>query len=510
MISKYVIGLDIGTTSAKAVTFTTGGEVIGEHEEDYSIIQPFPEWVEQDPYAIETAALSAIKLSIEKAGINSAQIVSIGISAAMHSLICMSKDGDALTNSITWADRRSVKQSTEVKASDLGNKIYLHTGTPIHPMSPLSKLLWMKENDFEPFKKAWKFVSIKEFLTYRWFNEAVVDYSIAAATGMFNIHKLDWDSETLEFVGLHKEQLSTPVPPTYVFETLRKDIANKMGVRENLPIVIGASDGPLANLGIGAIDAGDTAITIGTSGAIRQMASAPKTDSKQEVFCYSFTEDLWIFGGPTNNGGNVLHWMKQVLGEREVALSTESGEDPYELLTATASTVAPGSDGLIFLPFLYGERAPHWDANAHSSYVGLSSQHGKAHLLRAGLEGVMYNIYQINEALHQLAGTTKTLYASGGFSRSPLWLQILADIFGQEVHIPESHQSSAWGAAWVSLKAVNEVSSFSDIKRAIPMKDVIKPNMANNETYKNYYSIYNSLYQSLKPTFEKIAVLKTN
>ncbi|MBU9714933.1 gluconokinase [Evansella tamaricis] len=504
---KYVIGLDIGTTSAKAVVFTTDGQVVSEHEIGYPTLHPHPSWVEQDPYVIEQAAISSIKIAIGKTTIQPGEILSLGISAAMHSLICIDDSGRALTNSITWADRRSMDQVQELKGSTLGNNIYLSTGTPIHPMSPLLKLMWMKDTKNKAYEKSRKFLSIKEFLTYRWFKETVIDFSIAAATGMFNIHTLDWDDEALEMAGVTREQLSDPVPPTYVFKKIDAQVAKRMGIPTDLPVAIGASDGPLANLGMGAIESGDSVITIGTSGAIRQMASSPKTDSKQEVFCYSVMEDLWIFGGPTNNGGNVLHWLKEVLGEKEAAEAKEVQKEVYELLTNLCQEIPPGSNGLLFLPFLYGERAPHWDGNAKGAYIGLTSEHGKAHLLRAGLEGVIYNLYQISEALNRLAGPTKTLYASGGFSRSPLWLEILADVFGQDIHIPENHQSSAWGAAWVSLLATKEVDSLQGIKDCIPMGKVIAPNPIHHETYCQYYTVYRDLYRSLENSFHQLGAI---
>ncbi|MCD8510781.1 MAG: hypothetical protein LRY73_13525 [Bacillus sp. (in: Bacteria)] len=177
-------------------------------------------------------------------------------------------------------------------------------------------------------------------------------------------------------------------------------------------------------------------------------------------------------------------------------------------MTKLARSAAPGSDGLLFLPYLNGERAPHWNTNARGSYIGLANSHKKEHMLRAGLEGVIFNLYDVSSALNRLAGPTKKLYASGGFSRSPFWLQILADIFGQEIYIPESHQSSAWGAAWYSLMAVNHVEDLASIKKSIPMKEVIQPNIQTHETYAELYSIYKELYGSLEASFDKLATIQ--
>ncbi|MCT8137173.1 gluconokinase [Anaerobacillus sp. CMMVII] len=506
-MENLVIGLDIGTTSAKAVLFQKNGLVIEESESLYPVHHPQPSWAEQDPLVIEKAAIEAIGTVIRKANAEKKQVVAVGLSTAMHSLICIDEKHMPLSPSIIWADGRSVEQATRLR---LQTDIYLKTGTPIHPMSPLCKLVWMKETDYEPYKKADKFVSIKEFLLLRWFGEAVVDYSVASATGLFNIHSFEWDEEVLKVAGIRREQLSKPVAPTTICQGLSHELASEMGLDTNTPFVLGGSDGPLANLGIGAIAPGDVAITVGTSGAIRQMASKPKTDELQEIFCYAVTDERWIMGGPTNNGGIVFQWLRDVLGEKEVELAIQRGGSAYDLLTKSASSVAPGSNGLLFLPFLNGERAPYWDANARGSLIGLTLSHKKEHIVRAGLEGVVYSLYSVGEALERLAGQPIHLFASGGFARSPLWLQIVADIFGHPVQVPESHQSSAWGAAWFALLAVGEASSLEEIKQSIPMKQTIEPNGESHKVYRELYETYRQLYMALKPHFTTLANFQRN
>lgn len=483
-MKKYVIGLDIGTTSTKAVIFNKGGNVVSEHEVEYPLFQPQPTYAEQDPEQIEKAAIHAIYQAVQE--IDQNELIGVGISTAMHSIICVDEDGVPLSPSITWADGRSAEQAARLKSNE-GLDIYLKTGTPIHPMSPFLKLVWMRENNYEAYKKAAKFVSIKEFLLFKWFGKWVVDYSVAAATGLFNIHHFSWEPDALKIAGISDNNLSTVVPPTYVLEGVDQSIANKMGINRKLPFVVGASDGPLANLGIGAIEKGEAAVTIGTSGAIRQMIKKPTLDKNQEVFCYTFTDQLWVMGGPINNGGIVLRWLKELFGEQN-----------EQILTNLASKVNPGSNGLLFLPYLNGERAPFWDANARGSFIGLSLSHRKEHLLRASLEGVIYSMYHVGEALERLADKPTKLLASGGFARSELWLQILSDVFGSDVQVPDSHQSSAWGAAWVALYSLNEVSTLTDIKKSIPMKLNVSPVPVHQKEYEILYHIFKDAYQSLR------------
>jgi gluconokinase len=509
MAKRYVLGLDIGTTSAKAVIFERNGKVMADAEKEYPLYHPHPGWVEQDPDEIAAAAAASIKLAIEKGHIDAADLIGVGFSSAMHSLICVDNEGQPLSASITWADGRSVGQAEQLKQAD-GLDFYLRTGTPIHPMSPFLKLLWMKENNFEPYKKADKFISIKEYLLLRWFNVYEVDYSVASSSGMFDVHKLVWDTEALHKAGISEEQLSVPVPPTRTYQGIKSEVAEAMGIPTELPFVIGGSDGPLANLGIGAIEPEDIAITIGTSGAIRRMISKPATDPQQEVFCYAFSDDLWVMGGATNNGGIVFRWLRDILGGAQIEEARQAGKDVYDLLTDLAKQVKPGSEGLLFLPFLNGERAPVWDANARGSYIGLSSIHTGSHLIRSGLEGVIFNMFQISQTLERLSGPSQSILASGGFARSPLWLQILADLFNKEVLVPESHQSSAWGACWTALYALNEVKSYTAIKNSIPMQESYKPNEQNALVYNTLYQTYKDLYQALQPSLQALSKFQQN
>jgi gluconokinase len=485
MKKSIVIGLDIGTTSVKAVAFDRFGHVIGEKEVEYPLATPFPGWAEQDPAEIESATIMAIRFLLSFEAVSDGHILAVGISSAMHSLICIDEEGRPLTASITWADRRAAEQAENLKL--IGENIYRATGTPLHPMSPLAKLIWMKETNFQPYFRAEKFVSIKEFLLYRWFGAELVDYSVAAATGLFDIHRLCWSEEALLMAGITKEKLFKPVPPNTILTGLNREIALQTGLDAHTPFVIGGSDGPLANLGIGAINSGEVAVTIGTSGAIRQFVSRPKIDESQQTFCYTFTDKLSLIGGPTNNGGIVLRWLRDHV----------SGGLDYSSMMALADTVPPGSDGLIFLPYLNGERAPLWDAHARGTIHGLSIHHKKEHIIRAGLESVILNLFQVGQTLEAVSGRPSKILASGGFARSPLWIQILADVFNEEVDIPISHQSSAWGAAWVALHAIGEVKDLISIKEHIPMQSQYKPNQENHQKYMETYARFKKLSEAI-------------
>lgn len=503
MTNKYVLGLDIGTTSTKAVIFNYDGTVLVDNEEFYDTFYPHPGWVEQNPEEINVAAKKAIFYALEKSNISPNQLKGVGISSAMHSLICVDHQCLPLSPSITWADRRSATQANTLKETH--PHIYLKTGTPLHPMSPLCKLRWMHETGYMPYRNASKFISIKEYLLYKWFGSYVVDYSIASATGLFNIYTHQWEAEALSLAGITTEQLSLPVPPSHILQGINKSVAADMGIQTDLPFVIGASDGPLANLGIGAIDHGDIAITIGTSGAIRQMTNKPQLDENHEVFCYSFTKDLWIMGGPSNNGGNVFQWMKGILGEKEMAETQDNNGEVYSKLTELAASSSPGAKGLLFLPYLHGERAPYWDSSAKGCLIGLDASHQKKDLLRAGLEGVIFNMYTISQAMSRLSGEPKKILVTGGFVRSKLWTQMVSDIFGHKIDIPLSHQSAAWGAAWIALFSLQETDSLLSIRDHIHLSTSLTPNPENHQLYQELFTIYSKIYFSLAKEFKQLA-----
>ncbi|MED4883781.1 gluconokinase [Bacillus smithii] len=508
MSSKYVIGVDIGTTSTKSVLFSAEGSVISRHGIEYSLFSPTPETAEQDPEEIFRAVVNTIKRTIQDSHVQPSDILCVSFSSAMHSVIAVDKEGKPLTNCITWADNRSAKWAEKIKKEMNGHEIYRRTGTPIHPMSPLSKLTWLRNEHPEIFARSYKFISIKEYIFYKLFKEYVIDYSIASATGMFHLNSLKWDEEALRIAGISEEQLSRPVPTTYRLTGLDETFAKEMNLHPSTPFVVGASDGVLSNLGVNAIDPGVVAVTIGTSGAIRTVTNRPITDPKERIFCYALTENHWVIGGPVNNGGMIFRWVRDQLGSSEVETAKRLGKDPYEVLTEIAAKVNPGSDGLLFHPYLAGERAPLWDANARGSFFGLGLHHKKEHLIRAVLEGVIFNLYTVLLALEELIGEPKKIQATGGFARSPLWRQMMADIFDQEVYIPESFESSCLGAAILGLYSLGEIHSLHVVSEMVGATHHHVPNPEHVSVYKELIPIYIRLSRLLKEEYESIAAFQ--
>jgi gluconokinase len=507
-MQQYVLAIDIGTTSLKALVVDRSGRVRASHSVDYPLAAPAPDRAEQNPDQILAAVVQGVRQAMYQAGIRPEELLCASLSAAMHSLIALDHEGRPLTPCIIWADNRSREQAERLKADGRGKKIYLATGTPIHPMSPLPKLMWLREREPELFQRARMFLGIKEYVLHRLFGRYVMDHSLASATGMFNLQARTWDEGALEAAGVEPERLPQLMPTTGVLEGLNPSYAEKMGLPIDLPFVLGASDGVLANLGNGAFEPGCVAVTIGTSGAVRATVREPVTDPHQRLFCYVLTDRHWVIGGAINNGGIMLRWVRDELATLEAEIARSRGLDPYDHLSALASQVPAGSDGLLFLPYLTGERAPYYNANARGVFFGLSLAHGKRHMIRAVMEGVMYRIFTVVKALRELSGQEVEIRASGGFARSAFWCKLMADIIGTRVCIPDTIESSGLGAAKLGLLGIGEIRDFAELNDWNRIPRTYEPAEDNREIYRRLVGIYERVYAHLRPDFDDIADLQ--
>lgn len=509
MKQDVVIAVDIGTTSTKTMVIDRQGNILTNHAIEYPLHTPLPGRAEQDPEQIFQAVVDTIREVVNRAAIAPSQVLCVSFSSAMHSLIAVDKDNRPLSPSITFADSRSVDYVAQLNASGLGQQIYRATGTPIHPMSPLLKLMWLKDHQPSLFETAYKFIGIKEYVFAKLFDQFVIDYSLASATGLFNLQQLQWDKLALQTAGITADRLSQPVTTTEHCRGMDQAYANYMGLDAQTPFVLGASDGVLANLGIGAIEPGVYAVTIGTSGAVRGVVTKPQTDPEGRLFCYALNEHFWVVGGPINNGGIMLRWVRDQLATKEAVEAVQRGQDPYEYLTQIAQQVNPGSDGLLFLPLLTGERAPYWNANARGVFFGLSLFHEKKHMVRAVMEGVMFRIHSVLRALEEIGGETKQIKASGGFARSQLWCEMLADIAGTTVQVPVSIESSGLGAAKLGLLAMDEISDLSELDHWIEEGPHYESDAERSAIYGQLAPIFMRVYHQLQDEYEAIAAFQS-
>lgn len=503
---KYMIGVDIGTTSTKSVLYDENGQFIMKHNIGYELHTPNVDVSEENPDELFDAVLMTVKYVVREANIAKEDIKLISFSAQMHSLVAMDENHHRLTENITWADNRASKYATLINNQYNGLEIYRRTGTPIHPMSPLSKIFWMKHEQQSTFDNTAMFADIKTYILYQLFERYVIDHSMASATGMFNLEQLNWDDDVLNLLGINRSQLPELVPTTHILTGMKKRYATLMGIDENTPVVIGASDGVLSNLGVNSYQKGEVAVTIGTSGAIRTVIDKPRTDEKGRIFCYVLTDEHYVIGGPVNNGGVILRWLRDEILASEVETAKRLGVDPYDVLTQIASRVKPGADGLIFHPYLAGERAPLWNADARGSFFGLTLSHKKEHMIRAALEGVLYNLYTVYLALIEVMNETPNeIKATGGFAKSEIWRQMMADIFDTQLSVPESYESSCLGACVLGMKALGEIDDFSIIEQMVGTTHEHQPDSNTVDIYQQLVKIFIKISRSLTESYSEIA-----
>jgi len=466
-----VIGLDLGTSSAKAVAFGLDGHHVARGDVKVEVATPAEDRAEQDPERLVEALFAATR---ELAGrLAGHPVAGVACSGAMHSLMALDEADQPITPSLTWADNRAVDQAQALRARPDAADLMRRTGGVLHPMSPLVKLRWYDEEDRATADRAARWLSAKEYLLLRLVGEPVVDRSMAGASGLYNLAAGDWDPQAIQLAGVDRGQLSRLVGTTDVLGELPRDPAERMGLEPGVPVVAGAADGCLASLGTGAIDPGVGALTIGTSGALRRVVDAPAGDPEGRVFCYPLTDDRWVVGGPVNGGGLVLQWARERLFPE---LDTEAIE-------ALAADVTPGADGLLFVPALVGERAPRWDPTARAALVGLTWRHGRKHVLRALFEGVAYQLATVLAVLEAEGGRLTAVHASGGFTASRLWPQIVADVLGRELAVPRVAEASAFGAALLGLQALGLADAFDLARAATADPDLVRPSPEASNHY---------------------------
>ncbi len=482
---KYYIGIDIGTTSAKTVAFSRQGEIIASKNTGYKIYHPAQHQSEQKPGEILEAVIEGI-LSVT-GSLKNDEPAFISFSAAMHSILAVNENCEPLTDCIIWADNRAGAIAKALLQTPEGKAFYESTGVPVHAMSPLCKLLWLKENAPGIFASAHKFIGIKEYIFYHFTKAFFVDTSIASATGFLNLSTLSWDEKILAYAGVHSHRFSEIVGPAFTIPVEAQNLSRpmqKLQYLQNVPLIIGASDGGLANLGSNAVSEDTIAVTIGTSSAIRSITPDIYIDDQMRTFCYHLKDRLYICGGAGNNGAIVLQWL------RDAVLQTS---DTLETLFSGAESIAPGCEGLLCIPYLLGERAPVWNAGARGLFFGMDIMHRRAHFVRAAMEGVIYNLYGIGQALLQKNNIT-VIRATGGFTHSRLWLQILSDVFNTTVEVSGAAESSALGAVAIGMEALGIHKNWS-----AEITAVYHPDEANHAIYKDRFAQFERIYRLLSP-----------
>lgn len=502
---KCIVTIELGTNGVRVFAFDLQGGVIGSMKGFYPTFHTEPDRSEQDPEQIFITTLYVLKnLLNECIHPKKYKVYCLCFSAAMHSVLAVDKNGNPLGNAITWSDNRAKKEAQELRASSLGARLYAVTGTPIHPMSPLVKIAWIRQHDAERFRQTSKFLSIKSYIIHQLTGEYVTDLSIASATGLLNIHRAAWEPDALKYAGITAGRLPELAPVLATAGKLKKAYQQSLGLAADTKIIVGSSDGCLATLGDGVKGEGNATITIEDSGAVRVMGPTVLQDEQMRFFNYLLTEGCYVSGGPTNNGGNIFDWFARQFGEFTNPFDIEHC---MQQLIEEAAGVPAGSDGLLLLPYLLGERAPIWNANARGAYFGLHIKHERRHFVRATIEGILYEIYSIGRSLAEQR-TIKSLSVNGSFGTLPFCTQMIADMFNRPVRLRQQSHSVSYGAWLLSATEMGLFPSLEAAARTVELPDVYKPDKKRHAVYADYFSIFERLSTKLFDEFEAIGNLQ--
>jgi gluconokinase len=482
-----LIGLDSGTTATKAVSAGEDARVRDVVSVGYPLLVPAPRRAELDAARLQSAAVQALREVVARAHDRGDTVVAISLSAAMHGVVPMAQDGTPLGPLVTWADNRAGSQARALVADGRAKGLHARTGTPVHPMSPLVKLAWWLEHEPELMASTPRWGGVKELLVSALCGVGhVVDLSCASASGGYDLVAGRWDEEAMSIAGVRREQLPEVVPTTHVLPGLRPEVAAETGLPADLPVVIGASDGVLANLGVGAVRPGVVAVSVGTSGALRTVVPRPTLDPQGRLFCYALTADRWVVGGAVNNGGSAVRWAAQALAARFDG-PTPAGERADELdgrLLEEAALVSAGSEGLLCLPYLLGERAPWWRPGMRGAYLGLRREHRRPHLVRAALEGVCQQLALVRDACVDAGLPVHEVRATGGAVAAPLWVQTLASALDLPVRIADSPEGTGLGACLLGLHALGALPDLDAATTLVAVNQPVQPDEHDAGVYR--------------------------
>lgn len=490
MRRRVVLGVDVGTTATKTTAFATDGTALAGASHAYPLDVATPGRAEQDPRLVVDAVLRTVRATAARCREEGDEVAGIAVSTAMHGLCALDAQDRPTTPIVTWADVRARSQADAIRDADPG--VHDRTGTPVHPMAPLAKLAWFREEDPVTFAAAARWVGVKELVLHALTGRWALDASVASGTGLWNAATRDWDPGALALAGIDAALLAPVVATTAVLGGLTAHTASAVALPADTPVVAGAGDGPLANVGVGALRPGLAACSIGTSGALRLTVDRPGVDPRRRLFSYALDDDRWVTGGAISNGGSVLRWVGD-------ALAPDLGTGAEEALLELAAQAPAGSDGLVLLPSLLAERAPAWRGDARGAYVGLTAGHGRAHLIRAAVEGVCLQLALVLASLREAGHAVDGLRATGGFARSPFWRQLLADVLGLPVGFPEQHDGSALGAAVVGLHALGLVDDADDLAGRIAIAETRVPDPAAAGRYAELLPVFAGLQDALEP-----------
>jgi xylulokinase len=504
----YLLGIDVGTTGVKAVLLRGDGSIAAEATTEHPLDTPKPGWTEQDPDDWYAAAVTSIRRVLEEAGITGGDVAGVGLTGQMHGLVLLDAGGRPLGRAILWNDQRTAGECREITARIGAERLIAVTGKPALTGFTAGKLLWMRKHEPALFARGATVLLPKDAVRHRLTGTLATDVADASGTNLFDVGARRWSAEIAEALGVPAAWLPEVFESSEVCARVSPGAAAETGLLAGTPVVAGAGDQAAQALGTGIEGPGAVSVTIGTSGVVFAATErfTPDPSGALHAYCHA-SPGRWHLMGVTLAAGGSLRWFRDALCGREKAEAEADGRDVYDLLADEAAWVAPGAEGLLFLPYLSGERTPHADPNARGVFFGLALSHRRGHLTRAILEGVAMSLRDGLGLLEGLGVPFDRLRLSGGGSRSPLWRQVLADVFARPVVEVSVAQGASFGAA---LLAGVGVGLFPDVgtacRQTVRETGVTKPG-PDAEFYDRLYPRYRALYPALREEFARLVTI---
>lgn len=506
---SYVIGVDLGTSGTKTVLFDEIGNVIASHTVEYPLYQEKNGWAEQDPLDWYNATITTIKTVLDKSNIDSAEIKGIGLSGQMHGLVMLDKDFNVLRKSIIWCDQRTGKECEEITEIVGAEKVIEITANPVLTGFTASKIRWVMKNEPNVFEKCRYILLPKDYVRLMLTGELATEVSDASGMQLLDVPNRKWSKTMLDALNISEDMLGKVYESPEVTGEITQKVADITGLKKGTIVVGGAGDNAAASVGTGVVEDGKAFTTIGTSGVVYAHTSKVTIDPKGRVhtFCCA-VPNCWHVMGVTQGAGLSLKWFRDNFCTSEKETAKLMGVDEYYLMDKEAEKIPVGADRLLYLPYLMGERTPHLDPNARGMFFGLSAIHGKSHMLRAVLEGVAYSLRDCVEVFREMNINVNDMMACGGGGTSPLWRQMLADLYACDVKTVASKEGPALGVGILALTGSGVYSSVQEACANIIKTDKVQAPINDNiPKYEKYYQLYREIYPAIKEQCQKLASL---
>ncbi|HKB85846.1 MAG TPA: xylulokinase [Ignavibacteriaceae bacterium] len=502
---NYFLGLDVGTTGAKAILVNESGKAAATASSGYSMFNPKPLWSEQNPEDWWKAVQTSFK-NIIAGGIEPGQIKGIGLTGQMHGLVLLDKEGKVLRPCIMWNDQRTSGECEEITSKIGFENLLKITGNAVLPGFTAPKIIWVRKYEKAVYEKAQHILLPKDYIRFCLTGEFAMDVSDASGTSLLDVNKRDWSDLILSKLDIPRSWLPPVFESTAITGKLSKKAAHLTGLKAGTPVAAGAGDQAAGGIGTGTIKNGIASVVLGTSGVVFAHTDKLTIEPQGRLhsFCHAST-GTWHVMGVTLSAAGSLRWFRDTFCESEIEEAHKLKSDIYNILTRKADEVPAGSEGLIFLPYLSGERTPYPDPNAKGTFTGISVRHNKDHFIRSVLEGVAYSLKDCLSLISNIGVDIKEIRISGGGAKSKLWKQILADVFNIELVTLNSTEGAPYGAALLAAVAAGYFSTVEEAcGQCILKKEITAPLKKNLPVYEEYYKIYTDLYPSLKHSFNNI------